>query len=431
MFRRTHGCAAISITIAAGCGGGPAPAAPVAPAAEAALLRPEECPATGCGLNGTWLGANIPFRELDLGPPGTMGEGEANSAGLRIASFQRARDDSAVSESLHLDVQGDELIGVRSPGTCSTTDCSLRGPSLVGAVLKLVDANDKYLLTIKSVRNTVFWTETCEPIGRCDPTDTVPLYEITFTRAGQTKEESPCSPLTAQDRDDERGIDGLVMVFRGDRYKDRGYVVEADAESTWFNIACAGTAIAKLHLLRHTTASARMTMSSVSRVATLPPRRTTLAQRQTILRMLTADYCGIGAPFTEDGHPLSYTFRQRWEPLQPRTAGASQELVPFSSVANASLDALWDQHGAVCLGTPRLSARKPAATPTQKRKIRAVCEQARRRGGLRTSLPRTELPDCPPGALNARYPAAFDDLSVQNIRPYAVSANPERAGAPR
>lgn len=92
----------------------------------------------------------------------------------------------------------------------------------------------------------------------------------------------------------------------------------------------------KLHLLRHTAASQD------------EQHTTTLGQRQAVLRMLTGDYCGIGYPFTVNGHPLRYTFAQPWEPRYPALFGDQVKVV--------AIDALWDPSGARCIGTPRLGA---------------------------------------------------------------------------
>jgi hypothetical protein len=311
-------CAVSAIFLALGPGCRPPPAAPQPP--------PDECPELGCGLNGAWLGRNVPFRELDLGKPHEPSTRQPNERGLKIEAFED-RDGNA----LEIDVVGDELIG-------RIGQDEARGDRLVQSVIRLVTSKEpveRYALTIERVIPTSFWT---------DAADELLLYEITFAKEGSTKRESVCKPLTDLDPTTaapER-IDGKVIVFRGDRYKDRGYAVSDEPATTWVNLACAGTAIAKLHLLRHTAASRRPAATSADR------RTTTLAQRQAILRMLTADYCGVGHPFTVEGHPLSYRFHQAWGPLHD--AGFD--------VRTASIDALWKDTGAVCVGTPRLSDRE-------------------------------------------------------------------------
>ena len=121
-----------------------------------------------------------------------------------------------------------------------------------------------------------------------------------------------------------------------DRYDARTKTVrETGGDDTWFNIACAGTAIAKLHLLRHTWAADRD-----------GAHPTTVDQRQALLKLLAADYCGTGKAFTVEGQPLAYSFDQRWA-----------RAVDWNGAA--SVDAVWDANHAVCLRTPRLADRFP------------------------------------------------------------------------
>jgi hypothetical protein len=428
MLEWTRGVAVIAMIV--GCGGTAAPTGPATGGVESALAGQDNCPALGCGLNGAWLGENIPFRELDLG-------GQANHAGLKVGPFKQG------GFGLKLDVRGDELIGV-------TPQKKLRGAELVGAVLTLTrNPRETYRLRIEAVKHTCFWTEKCareqlDWIEECaraqsdrteerarkrpdcpDPSDILPLYTITFTKDGDPshKDENICSPTIGADR--ALGtIDGTVVVFRGDQYEDSGYLVRSDDKSRWFNIACAGTAISKLHLLRHTTAGSRDKPAG-------PPRITSLAQRQTLLRMLTGDYCGIGYPFTVNGHRLSYTFAQEWGPQVPS---------PFAETSNASIDALWNEHGATCLGTPRLSDRAPEAEL-----IRRIQQQCRPRlgsgevmtrppqpgigsaaqpEGVRQPRPHGEIPTRPPRCDPRSSAAAWDPSTLARTGSYAVSANP-------
>jgi hypothetical protein len=417
----TGGLTAFSIAMVAGCGGSPAQPQllPVPAAPEAAV----DCPKTGCGLNGSWLGENIPFRELDLGNGRTLESRQRNSAGLRIHSIKKDGDSFQ-----KLEVDGDQLVGFVGKK-------SLRGADLIGTEIKLIrdyaDLKGKvhdehYTLRIEAVSYTSFWTEARTGPWLCAPflddmlsrpgCDRVPLYTIKFTKDGDSEKDGVnlCSPLLESNPTLAPAIDGTVIVFRGDRYEDAGYTVHIEPDSTWFNIACAGTALGKMHLLRHTTAGSREhAWGRGNRVTTLP-------QRQTLLRMLTGDYCGVGVPFTVDGHHLSYTFHQQWEPLQPRSAAPEDApvLVPFKDVRNASIDALWYSGGAACIGTPRRSDEKSEAALEEK--IRRTCSKLHSK--LRPDRGPSYPPDCDTlqGSLSTWDPSVLDD-----DRPYAVSANPQ------
>jgi hypothetical protein len=98
------------------------------------------------------------------------------------------------------------------------------------------------------------------------------------------------------------------------------------ASRGWINIACAGTALAKLFLVRHTEASQEV--------------RTTRAERQAMLKMFTADVCGDGTSFTVHGQPLF------WADVKGITRFPD---------APASIEAVWSAKGAVCLERPRRS----------------------------------------------------------------------------
>ena len=416
---KSSNCVVVVAMVVAGCSapGGPSgPSGPTPPGPTAQVH--EDCPRLGCGLNGSWLGENLPFRELDRGPDRRSPEGrQANQAHLVIESFKKKNGDD-----LGIDVDGDDLVGIERGGQ------ELRGEKLIGTVITLApDASrkasghpEKYFLHIDGVTSTGFWTESCtfDPARRCGAADLVPLYTINFVKEGGNEKGSLCDPLIAPGE----AVQGRVIIFRGDQYSEPppgafrrpgyrgpGYVVASDPASTWFNVACEGTAIAKLHLLRHTAAGA--------------PRTTRISERQTLLKMLTADYCGIGFPFTENGHPLSYTFQQPWQPLFPRTNGSA---VPFRGIDNASLDALWNQDGAVCLAVPRLS--DTVARARLENRIRRWCPAGARPGPGIEDLTRPDLfagaigsvRRCGPGVTLDRWNL---DLATWT-HSYAVSANP-------
>jgi hypothetical protein len=66
-----------------------------------------------------------------------------------------------------------------------------------------------------------------------------------------------------------------------------------------------------------------------------------------MVRMLTADYCGIGESFTHNGVPLAFD-AFHW--------GGFAHYEPH---AGEPLEAIWSDRGAVCIGSPRLAAEHP------------------------------------------------------------------------
>ena len=123
-----------------------------------------------------------------------------------------------------------------------------------------------------------------------------------------------------------------VVLFESDRIDARRKTVYAQG-SRWFNIGCATHALAKLHLVGHTQGAQNQTANDANRFVT------TLGERQTFLKMITADYCGVGDAFTVAGQPLEYADAKGWLKL------------PNPGIA---LEARWNENGAVCLNTPRI-----------------------------------------------------------------------------
>jgi hypothetical protein len=159
-----------------------------------------------------------------------------------------------------------------------------------------------------------------------------------------------------------KGVENAAIVFEGDHYdKPTKTVAPSPGPGSpgpgWFNLACAGAVMAKMHLMRHTQAG--------QMVSSGPPRTTTQAQRTAMMKMLTADYCGNGKAWTSDGTPMLYMDpRPSWFPT-PATAApdwypAPVPLSPPTSVLASRLEAVWGANGALCMNEPR---RRPVAPP--------------------------------------------------------------------
>jgi hypothetical protein len=132
----------------------------------------------------------------------------------------------------------------------------------------------------------------------------------------------------------QRTVDSFV--FEGDRFDLATMTTAPVADPAWFNIGCAGHTLAKLHLTRNTLASNAAPPSPSP--SPTPSHAPTHEERQATLKMLVADYCGDGEPFTVAGQLLVWR----------------GGLVDYFAPA-ATLEARWDEHGAVCLDTPRMA----------------------------------------------------------------------------
>jgi hypothetical protein len=235
-----------------------------------------------------------------------------------------------------------------------------------------------YKITITAVNpHHPFWAS----CPGCTNTE-FPVYDFTATNLADGCDVEFCQPGLSQDSEGQvKNLSGSAVIFRGDFYDD-AYTVRttppADYDDDVFNIACLGTAISKLHLFRHT---------SASRVQPSDPPPPVVAQRQALLRLLTADYCGIGHPFTVDGTPIRLGFNSSLAPTEPSLFA----LNATSSID--SIDALWTGDGATCIGTPRLEASAPGILG----EIQTTCQAALHPLPACTNLP-PFLPPFPMGS---------------------------------
>jgi len=230
------------------------------------------------------------FHELNL-------HGLPNQVGLSIVRVERDR------ASYLLEISGTSI----TARPRDSRSQALTGRDLVGLKLQLRDSTGvESVIEFAGTGTTAFWA---------GPAVSVPTYTLSYTSAAQSDPQPLC---TANSND--------AIIFAGDRYDAEHKTVTGTGEETagWFNIACSGTALAKLHLTRHTEASQIV--------------KTTAVERQAMLKMFTADVCGDGTSFTVHGQPLLWA--------------DANHLTAFDRPA-ATLEAVWTERGAVCLDTPR------------------------------------------------------------------------------
>ncbi len=268
------------------------------------------CPVWGCGSNTSKMDG-IPFIDAHEG-------GEPNAEGFWIVRFEK-KDANNTWLPYRADVLNAELVA----RDLATNDIVFRQSEVTGA--RFVMRNNRrgsYYLYVTATNRMQYWAQ---PIPS-DPRSTF-TYRLKWTPALA----SPTAPLTdicgANPDGPSRMADFYAVLFDGDRFDIDAIKVTADQRS-WFNIGCAGHALAKQHLLAHTTSGARAFNKTV-----------TLAQRTANLKMITADYCGGGHPFTVPGQPLLWKDENNW----------------YNSVAPGyTIEARWNENGATCLDIPRV-----------------------------------------------------------------------------
>ncbi len=286
----------------------------------ASTARPGGCDEFGCGTNSPVVdgaaiendrrSTSVPaksFHELHLG-------GIPNAAGFAIVGARKG----GIPYTLETAPSG--IVARPKAGA----DRLLEGAALVDLVVDLRDSADwLYTLRIAATDTTPFWAHPQEPTR---------TFALTYTPANQSAVQPLC----------RTGVNKAIL-FAGDRYnsEDKTVVATGAATAGWVNIACAGTALAKLYLTRHTDASQIVT--------------TTRGERQAMLKMFTADGCGDGRSSTVQGQPLLWA--------------DAKGIMTFAS-APASIEAIWNDTGAVCLDVAR---RPELATAMAARCVRPSC----------------------------------------------------------
>jgi hypothetical protein len=300
------------------------------------------CPEWGCGTNSPTIGDGIVFDELD------SSQTQEDTHGIKIKS---AILDDGNAVDLH--VTRDLLSANRRNDHRPLSDDELKRLTITLAIHRPTTGEYfEFELRIEdiSLQRLSFWA------GRPDP---VPAYLI---NARQTVPSPPSNFLpvckvtaTSTTEPQWANADHRAVIFAGDHYNPTLKTVEdSPPGTTWFNLACAGTAPAKMHLMRHTNAGAGADRA----YATTPD------ERNAMLKMFTADYCGDGNNtgidgnmYTVDGRPLLYGDSRRWYTPPPGvplfTVNSSGALSP----ARTTIEALWTPSGVACLTMPRLVSR--------------------------------------------------------------------------
>jgi len=273
-----------------------------------------------CGTNSPQI-AEFGFWELNL--PEKLGSaGLPNNVGMQLIGFLQ-------EGKLYLPaVSGGRLTATRDTIT-------LAGDELVGGGLYLTNGKRSFLLKITEVGSVDSWAQSSSGLPVM-----LESYKLDWTEllnGGETEFHNMCTRPPTRDGNDTLGMAGPLafhtLLFEGDRI-DAKRKLDTGVDPSWMNLGCAGSALAKLALTGHTEASRNAKTFNTS-----------LAERQTMLKMLTADYCGDGTPFTVPGQPLNW--RDDAGTMQ-LTALITQPPQPLR------LEARWTEKGAACLDSPRV-----------------------------------------------------------------------------
>jgi hypothetical protein len=215
----------------------------------------------------------------------------------------------------------------------------INGAALTGSQLIIQEQNGNgFAITIQSVGYVQYWAKLPKSQGVTPMLETYNLQWVSLAAGGRSEPVcgNPAGGPTS--KEDTLGMTAqTAVVFEGDRIDTVSKSVSPTIEPAWFNIGCAGHAIAKLALTGHTEAA----KSDGFVTSTL--------DRQTMLKMLVGDYCGHGEAFTAPGERLYWRDDRHW--------------MDYLGPVRPEVDARWTPSGAECLGKPRLDVNPPVTWP--------------------------------------------------------------------
>ncbi len=185
----------------------------------------------------------------------------------------------------------------------------LSGEQMLGKVLSLSTANGAVSLRITEV-------DTAVPSWSTGGAPTV-VYRMRYNDS-----QGVTQPICVNTSDANKD---MVTLIYGETY-DRETNEIIPSQARWFTIACVAEAAYKMKMMDcHPEGQ----------------RHADLEQRRTTLRMITADYCGDGTPYTESGTTVAWR-------------NADGTISP--EVPENRLEAKWGPDGAICLDDPRIVA---------------------------------------------------------------------------
>lgn len=246
---------------------------------------------TLCTLNSATINDSL-VTELNL-------DGAPNASGVRLLNIKNPQTGATFRPDY--DVLRDELIARNAQN-----QIALAGPQLVGKVLSLETPDGPLSLNITAYDNTVpSWSATGGPTT---------IYRLQWKGADNVW-RAICPNTSDPNKD-------MVTLIYGETY-DRVTNDIVGGMGRWFTIACVAEVAFKMKMMDYHPAGRR---------------KANLEQRQTTMRMISADYCGDGTPYTIDGTTVAWRNR---------------DSSVYAGVAENSLEAKWGPDGALCLDDPR------------------------------------------------------------------------------
>jgi hypothetical protein len=271
------------------------------------------CEAWGCGMNSPEID-HLGVHDIH----GVVG-GLPNANGFRVTKIVKAG------------LLYKQIWSVKSSLVVTGTPGTLINSGVSGTVVTITNGSSTYEIQIGKLIRVPMWAH----VTGGEMTNTYEIqWDIVAAGGGDQKRvwKNICKKPPVDGSNDLLGMNRFQsVVFENDWIDADRKTVSTRPEKFWWNIGCAGHALAKLHLTGHTAgAQAEHGFHSDERM------------RQTTLKMITADYCGTGFAFTVAGQKLGWTDQFAWNEYSVGFVGKKE--------------AEWTEKGVSCLNTPRVDA---------------------------------------------------------------------------
>ncbi len=302
-------------------------------------IQGNSCPPWMCGTNSPAI-SNYGFWELNLA-------GLPNSAGMVVDGFYKNGFAytprvwaGKLTASRWIYINGFWLL------------TTLSGQNLVGGyfLIHYAGSGTRITLDIDGVQSVTSWAQP-NPAPPSPVTLESYLIDYTFATVDANGNYVPghyptnvCSNPphtdTGAGSSDTLGQNAFsTLLFEGDRIDPFTKTVNAP-DNSWFNLGCAGHTLAKMALTAHTEAAVHANTITTSN-----------NERNAMLKMLVADYCGDGTTWTVTGQPLTWADAQ-----------GTMKLIPPPTGYHLVLESRWNYAGAVCLNVTRVNANNSVAS---------------------------------------------------------------------
>ena len=267
------------------------------------------CPIEECGGNAAIAG----FLRVGEGHIATAGPNQPNAWGVRLVRYAKPS------------VGGNYTLSVEN-GQFQATDGAtvLTGTDLLTGILRFEDlGGNTSTVEFVGIDSVQSWT--------ANP------YNITRYKLALRNSDGTATPICS-DATSIHDPNAWAVVISGERYDwpSKSVLASGAQGDGWFNIVCVGHGLYKMKLMGYDPEP-----SPASSFAT------TDDERQATLKMITADYCGTGTGFTENGTSLEWRNVENWSFNYTGEAG--------------NREAVWGPTGALCLDTPRLGQSERSA----------------------------------------------------------------------